>query len=86
MTDTIILRSSYADLTVDRKTGTIIECDYEAMGGSNEWDNVRFDPATLPPDEDETDVLAVGYWNGKRYEPPLVWSDEHQCWVAGDKP
>jgi hypothetical protein len=67
----ITLRSSYADIYVKREDGSILFIDYESMGGSNEWDDVdRFDPDTLP-DEEETDVLLVAFWNkeGKRFEP-----------------
>lgn len=65
MTGTIILRSSYADLYVDRVTGDVLKRDYAAMGGSDEWDDVqRFDPTTFPADS-ETDVLLVGFWDDK---------------------
>jgi hypothetical protein len=80
---TFIIRSSYADITIDRETGRVLERDYAAMGGKDEWDDVeRFDPATLPADEDETDCLLVGFWNGKgTYVGPLVWSEKHQAIV-----
>lgn len=61
MTKEIILRSSYADITVERQTGKILNIDY-SMGGTDQWDDVeRFDPVTLP-DEPETDVLHVGFY------------------------
>lgn len=69
---TFIVRSSYADIYVDRATGNVTKRDYAAMGGTDEWDDVqRFDPSTLPADETETDCLLVGFWNGAgEYVPP----------------
>lgn len=65
-----ILRSSYADITVERETGAVITIDYAAMGGTNEWDDVaRFDPETLSGDE--MDVLDAGFWTkGGEHVPP----------------
>lgn len=68
---TLILRSTYADIYVERETGAIIRIDYAAMGGTNEWDDVaRFDPATFPADENETDVMLVGGWGATGYFAP----------------
>jgi len=59
---TIILRSSYADITCDRETGNIISIDYENFGGDgNEWDDVAYFDHRDFTTEPEMDVLDVGY-------------------------
>jgi hypothetical protein len=70
----LILRSSYADIHVNRETGNIIKIDYAAMGGKDEWDDVvRFDPDTFPKSRGigDADVLRVGFWtkDGKHITP-----------------
>lgn len=72
--DIFTIRSSYADIEVRRETGEIIEIDYAAMGGKNEWDDVdRFDPATFPAGESENDCLRTGFWTKKGdYVAPMT--------------
>lgn len=73
----IILRSSYADIYVEKETGNIIRIDYESMGGSNEWDDVAsFDPKTLDDRGlGEMDVLYAGFTTNKgKYIPPALFS------------
>lgn len=70
--DIFTVRSSYADIKVHRATGEIIEINYAAMGGKDEWEDVdHFDPATFPAGESENDCLRTGFWtkSGKYVAP-----------------
>lgn len=62
-----IVRSSYADIHVDRSTGRVLSIDYEAMGGTDQWDDVdMFDPSRLTDPNGEDDCLNLRFRTKER--------------------
>lgn len=66
---TIILKSSYGNITCDFKTGEILLIEYTNEDGNKELDCIeRFDPSSFADDK-EMDILAAAGWtNLGRFE------------------
>ena len=70
---------SYGLIVAERATGTIVSYQPDTDNDAQYADIVRIDPDTLDKDEDETDILAVGFWDNKgRYEPALIQNEQHE--------
>lgn len=92
--DTIILRGSYGDLTVNRSTGSILGYDNpsrpagDAADGGSYSDILYILPETLAPGRDscldthgETDILSVGFVCSRGLVTmPNAWDQDREMW------
>ena len=73
------ISGSYGTIVAERATGVIVSYQPDTDNDAQYADIVRIDPDTLIADEDDTDILAVGFWDNKgRYVPALIQNEQHE--------